>query len=394
MYIFDHVHIKGFRRLLDVNLKLNALNVVIGANGSGKTSLLDVFSLLAASASGRLKESISDLGGLDTNLTNLLAASSGKAGSMRNGKIMEFRLAMAVPGHSPIEYWIAITPQGVGYEISDETLTQKRNRPAPFKHIDARRADVRYFSQEGKKGLVRPNWDYNPTESALSQVPKMFQQPEDFRKRLASSTHYHVLDVGPRAPIRLPQPMRDAQLPGHDGEGLVSCLYTLRETFPDRFETIEATLRAGFPEFERLNFPPVAAGTLAMTWKERTSSSPFYMHQLSEGTLRFLWLVTLLQSPGLTAVTMIDEPEVSLHPELLSLLADLLREGSQRTQLIVATHADRLVRFLKPAEVLTMNVNEDGAAHATRADELDLDKWLEDYTLDEIWRMGRIGGRP
>ena len=62
--------------------------------------------------------------------------------------------------------------------------------------------------------------------------------------------------------------------------------------------------------------------------------------------------------------------------------------------MIVATHADRLIRFLKPAEVLTINVNEDGAAEVTRADELDLDKWLEEYTLDEVWRMGRIGGRP
>ncbi len=188
--------------------------------------------------------------------------------------------------------------------------------------------------------------------------------------------------------------MRDAPLPGHDGADLASCLYTLRETLPDRFETIEATLRAGFPDFERLNFPPVAAGTLAMTWKDKTSKSPFYMHQLSEGTLRFLWLVTLLQSPGLTAVTMIDEPEVSLHPELLSLLADLLREAAQRTQLIVATHADRLIRFLKPAEVVTININDEGAAELTRADELDLEKWLEEYTLDEVWRMGRIGGRP
>ena len=142
----------------------------------------------------------------------------------------------------------------------------------------------------------------------------------------------------------------------------MSCLYTLRETDPYRFETIEATLRSAFPGFERLSFPPVAAGTLAMTWKENTSKNPFYMYQLSEGTLRFLWLVTLLQSPGLTAVTLIDEPEVSLHPELLSLLADLFREASQRTQLIVATHADRLVRFLQPAEVITINVNENGAA--------------------------------
>jgi len=389
MQMFERIRVQGFRRLHDVDLKLKPLNVLIGANSSGKTSLLDVFSLLAASASGDLNKTMSDFSGVDGNLTNLNAAKSGKA------RFIAFDLSMSVPARSPIEYRIAMSPQGVTYEIADEALTQQQTpNPPPFKHIVAHHGDVRYFEQKaGKPGLVRPNWEYNPTESALSQVPKMFQEPEDFRKRLASSTHYHVLDVGRRAPVRLPQQMRDAKLPGSDGEDLVSCLYTLRETDPDRFETIEDTLRAGFPSFERLNFPPVAAGTLAMTWKDTTSKNPFYMHQLSEGTLRFLWLATLLQSPGLTAVTLIDEPEVSLHPELLSLLADLLREASQRTQLIVATHADRLVRFLKTCEVLTINVNDDGAAEMTRADELDLEQWLDEYTLDEVWRLGRMGGR-
>ena len=82
-----------------------------------------------------------------------------------------------------------------------------------------------------------------------------------------------------------------------------------------------------------------------------------------------------------------------MHPELLSLLADLFREASQRTQLIVATHADRLVKFLQPAEVVTIDVSEKGAAEFTRADELDLEKWLEEYSLDEVWRMGRMGAR-
>ena len=390
MGIFENIHIHGFRRLQDVEFKLGGLNVFIGANGSGKTSILDVFSLMAASAAGRLNETISDMGGLDSNLTNLASSHPDKA------RVMSFRLSMPVANHRPIEYRIAMTPRGAGYEIPDEMLTQVREgRAAPFKHIQATRNDIRYFEHgSGKKGLVRPNWDYDSNESALSQVPKMFQEPEDLRKRLASSTHYHVLDVGPRAPIRLPQSMRDARLPGHDGEDLVSCLYTLRETDPNGYSTVEAALRAGFPDFERLNFPPVATGTLAMTWKERTSKNPFYLHQLSEGTLRFLWLVTLLQSPGLTEITMIDEPEVSLHPELLSLLADLLREASRRTQLLVATHADRLIRFLRPEEVLTINVNEEGAGEVVRADELDLERWLSEYSLDEVWRLGRLGGRP
>jgi predicted ATPase len=109
--------------------------------------------------------------------------------------------------------------------------------------------------------------------------------------------------------------------------------------------------------------------------------------------LRFLWLATLLASPGLTALTLLDEPEVSLHPELLSLLAGLLRAAASRTQLIVATHSDRLVRFLKPAEVVVIDSTEDGMARFTWADQLDLDEWLTEYTLDEVWRMGRMGGR-
>ena len=91
---------------------------------------------------------------------------------------------------------------------------------------------------------------------------------------------------------------------------------------------------------------------------------------------------------------MIDEPEVSLHPELLSIVADMLREASAKTQLIVATHSDLLIRFLKPSEVIAVSLNDDGAAELKRADEFDLDGWLKEYNLDEVWRMGRLGARP
>jgi predicted ATPase len=117
------------------------------------------------------------------------------------------------------------------------------------------------------------------------------------------------------------------------------------------------------------------------------------MHQLSEGTLRFLWLATLLQSPGLTWLTLLDEPEVSLHPELLRLLADMMREASNRTQLVVATHSDRLIRFLQPKEIVVMDADEDGMTALKWADELDLDEWLKDYSLDELWSNGRLGAR-
>jgi predicted ATPase len=378
---FEEVTIKGFRRLGNIELELRPLSVMIGANGIGKTSVLDVFSLLASSAQGSLNAAISELGGLPALMT------------YDRAEELEFGISMDVQRYEPLRYLLRIKPQGSSYVIEEEVLSQVRQHGrGPFKHIDSYGTTIKYY-EVSQNRLIRPTWEHNPLETSLSQVPKMFQEPEEFRRRLASSTFYHVLNVEPRSPVRLPQPMRPAALPGKNGEDLVSCLFYLRETDRDRFEAIEDALHTAFPGFERLDFPPVAAGTLAMSWRDKGFSKPLYMNQLSEGMLRFLWLVTLLQSPGLTALTLIDEPEVSLHPELLSLLADLFREASRRTQLVIATHSDRLVRFLKPSEVVVIDADEDGMARLTWADKLDLDEWLAEYSLDEVWRMGRMGGR-
>jgi predicted ATPase len=378
---FGQLSVRGFRRLYDVRLSLRPLSVMIGANGTGKTSVLDVLSLLASSAQGRLGSSISDLSGLGNLLT------------CDRADELELGITMEVRGHEPLEYSLWLRPEGIAHIIREEMLSQKRKpHISPFLHINSYERDIKYYDPL-KKRLLPPSWEHNPLETSLAQVPKMFQEPEDFRRRLASSTFYHVLNVDSRSPVRLPQSMGPAPLPGKNGEDLVSCLFYLRETDRNRFEAVEDSLRAAFPRFERLDFPPVAAGTLAVAWRERGFSRPLYMHQLSEGTLRFLWLTTLLQSPGLTALTLLDEPEVSLHPELLSLLADQLREASRRTQLIVATHSDTLIRFLEPAEVVVLDSTEDGMTTLTRADELDLGQWLKEYSLDELWRNGRLGAR-
>ena len=381
MQRFLNLTVRGFRRLAEVDLELRPLTVLIGANGVGKSSLLDVLSLLANSAHGNLNAAINDMSGLAAIMTYDHASE------------VRFGISMTVPSFAPLDYSLSLRPQGNAYLVDRETLQQKNaEHKNPFLHIDSRGNDIKYFQVDQGK-LVRPTWEYNPLESSLSQVPKLFRAPEEFRHRLASSTFYHALNVEPRSPVRLPQAMRPAPLPGKNGEDLVTSLYYLREAEPDRFEAIEDSLKAAFPGFKRLDFPPVAAGTLAMTWRDSNFSKPLYMHQVSEGMLRFVWLATLLQSPGLTALTLLDEPEVSLHPELLSLLAGLLREAAQRTQIVVATHSDRLIRFLQPDEVVVMDTAEDGTSTLTWADKLNLEQWLEEYTLDELWSSGRLGAR-
>lgn len=367
--------------MLSVDFPVRPFMALIGANGVGKTSFLDAFALLSASASGKLNRTLSQFGGIANLLTR------GKS------EDISFLVNMEVPGYEPLEYCLRLEARGTGHSIPKEVLSQQRpGFSEPFTHIHSSDGDIRYYGTEEKRP-VRPDWEYNPLETSLAQVPKRFRQTEEMRRILATAAHYHILDVGPRAPVKLPQPMRPATLPGPDGEDLVPYLYSLRESDRDRFEVILDALRAAFPDFDGLGFPPVAAGMLTMTWKDRKFDKPIYMHELSEGILRFLWLVSLLQSPDLPTVTMIDEPEVSLHPELLDMLAELMREASKRTQLIVATHSDRFVRFLKPEEVVVMDIDDEGHATAAWADSMDLDEWLAEYSLDEVWRMGRMGGR-
>ena len=380
-YQLTQMNITGFKRLFSVEMEMRPLTVMIGANGVGKTSVLEVFSLLSASAKGQLKKLLSQFGGIQDILT------SDKAEAAR------FKISMERP--TPLSYSLTLNLKGMSYEIGSESLTQENpdSFASPFQYIDANRTDIRYFCPEDNK-LVRPSWEHSPFETSLFQMPKLSQTPENFRQKLADITYYsaHALNVGYHAPIRLPQKMQPATNPGHHGEELVACLFYLRETDRTRFEIIKDTLAVAFPSFERLDFPPVAAGTLAMTWKDKNFSKPLYMNQLSEGILRFLWLIALLHSPDLSAVTLIDEPEVSLHPQLLSILTDAMSEASEQTQLIVATHSERLIRFLEPEQVLVFE-QEDGLAQVKWADTLDLEAWLEEYALDELWRMGRLGGR-
>ena len=375
-YRINKFGIKGFRRLFDIDISMPPFSVIIGINGVGKTTFLDAMTLLSASASGRLNFMLSLLGGVSNILTR------------EKSEKISFSISMEIPGYEPLVYSLSLAVQGMGYTISSEILQQKlENYPAPFKYIDSADSNIRYFDID-KKELVAVNWGYNYQETSLSQVPKIFMHPEELRRILSTTVKYHAFDVSSLAPVKRPQQMWPAISPGINGESLVPYLYYLRETSKEKFEIITDTLMAAFPDFLELGFPPVAAGMLGMTWKDKNFTRPLFLNELSEGSLRFLWLVSLLQSSSLSAVTLIDEPDVSLHPNLMRILVDLMREASERTQLIIATHSDRFVRFLEPHELKIFDLDENGCTKITGAETLDLDKWLSEYRLDDLWSMG------
>jgi predicted ATPase len=387
---FSNLSVRGYRRLKSVDVPLRRLNVLIGANGVGKTSILDVFRLLSVSADRRLVASVLEAGGLRSILT---ADGSTSA--------LEFSIAYQPEAKGEITYELSLAEQGalpvvtIGNERLSQTPVDGSARPAMWIETRAGWPDY-HGDNEVRTVLTDPGYDrstYERSETALSQSPP-FSKAIVFRHMLSRvSAIYHSLDVSPRAPVKGPQRLYPTKTPGVNGEDLLSSLWTIRETDYGRYEDIENSLRAAFPSFEKLEFPPVAAGMFSLGWRDSTFTRPLYANELSEGTLRFLWLATLLQSPELPAVTLIDEPEISLHPEMLRIIAELMRDAAERTQLVVATHADRLVRFLRPEELLVCDLDESGGMTTQWADELDLKAWLEDYTLDQLWSKGILGGR-
>jgi predicted ATPase len=363
---FSGLSVSGYRRLKSVDISLRRLNVLIGANGVGKSSILDVLHLLGVSADRRLATAVLEKGGLQSILT-------------ADGRTSELSVQ------------VRYQPETAGY-ISYE-LTLKEAGALPVLSIDNERLFQSSIGELLDDAATEPDKNYHRSETALSQAPAM-GKASDFRYILAStSAIYHSLDISERAPIKTPQRLYPTRAPGANGEDLLSCLWTIRETARDNYEAIEDSLRAAFPSFERLEFPPVAAGSFSLGWRDSNFTRPLYANELSEGTLRFLWLITLLQSPGLPKITLIDEPEVSLHPELLRILTELMREASERTQLFVATHSDRFVRFLHPDELIVCDLDEGAGMTAQWAGSLDLKEWLEDYTLDQLWSKGILGGR-
>jgi predicted ATPase len=385
---FTHLHVDGYRCLVDVDLELRSLMVLIGPNASGKTSMLEVLTLLRDGAQGKLAEALSRRGGL----TEILSKGDSDRDSLRIE--IEADLESKV-GIKPIHYRLTISQMGTaGYSITRERLEwhlDAAGEPVPFIHAGP--GHVLYADPDKSGELSRPTWLYKASELALAQVPKMYREPEAFRDALAQTRFYSYLDVGHRAVIRLPQALTPTTQPGPNGENLYSTLYNLRATDSDSYQRIEDALRAAFPGFDRLEFPVVGAGQVTLAWYQEGLNDPFYPTQLSEGTLRFLWLATLMLAPDLPSITLIDEPEVSLHPELLKLLSGLMREAALHTQLVVATHSPDLIRWLEPDEVVVLD-KEGERATLTWADTLDLEEWLRRYTLADLWLMGEMGGRP
>ena len=204
---------------------------------------------------------------------------------------------------------------------------------------------------------------------------------------------YHFHDTSPSAPVMGLCNIVDNDVLQSNAANLAAFLLRMARSNPQHYAQIEETVRQVAPFFGAFVLKAVAPGQTQLLWKDRYSDLLFYPHQLSDGTLRYLRLATLLLQPKPASTLIIDEPELGLHPYAIKLLASLLHEAAGRAQLIVSTQASLLVDELTPEQVIVVN-HHDGETIFERQNSTKLHDWLKEYTLGQLWEKNELGGVP
>ncbi|MFY0582700.1 AAA family ATPase [Cystobacter fuscus] len=357
-------------------IPLRELNVIIGPNGSGKSNLIEALGLLAATPRS-VGDAIRAGGGIEE-----WSWKGDRKGTKPS-------LEATIQGRLQLRYSLALDPSGpfLGWAQLEERIEHTSGAELYFGAVNG----LPHLLQQGVLRGVNAH-EFNPTESVLSQRQDPNIYPELFLLAgLFRSIHfYRDWTFGRAFPSRVPQP---ADLPNdylmEDARNLGLMLNRIRRS-PEAKQSLLSHLRLlyeGIHDFD----VSVHGGTVQVFLHENTwviSAS-----RLSDGTLRWLGLLTILLNPAPHSVVCIEEPEIGLHPDLMPSLAKLLREASERMQLVVTTHSDALVDALTstPESVLVCEKHQGGTV-MRRCEREELSEWLDKYTMGQLWRRGELGG--
>ncbi|MDE0183888.1 MAG: AAA family ATPase [Candidatus Poribacteria bacterium] len=364
MSAIDWITVKGLRSIKSIEkLELRPINVLIGPNGAGKSNLLHVFSLLNAISDGQFQNYISRSGGANRVL-----------------------------------YFGAGTTQHLTIHISFEN--EKYRYEIKF---DADDFDGMYPSDENAAYWDKercPNQPYKEPligragEAGIRIPHRRSQAISGVRSHLMRWRVYHFHDTSSTSPLRTISYQSDNRCLRADGSNLASLLFRLREKHENYYDLILRTVRLVVPFFV-LELFTLKRDKIRLEWRHDGNDNYFDAHSLSDATLRFIALATLLLQPRRLRPTVIllDEPELGLHPSTIAILASLIKQASVETQIVLATQSSLLLDHFDPDDVLVTNRVE-GATQFTRLEGEKLKNWLKDYRLGELWEKNHFGGRP
>jgi predicted ATPase len=358
----DRFVIKGFKSIAAADVTLRSLNVMIGANGAGKSNLIAAFGLLKEVVDQHLQLAVARRGGASPLLHN----------GPKHTATMRFELHF---GRN-------------GYEAD----------------LGAAEGDALFFEREScwfqGEGFAKPytvplGAGHRESRLAEEAQHKPGRTPDHVLATLRSWSIYHFHDTSRSAPVKQRGKIDDNASLRPDAANLAAFLYLLRTTEPPAYRRIVAAIRQVAPFFDDfdLRADPLSEGTIQLEWREHGSDTYFNAHALSDGTLRFVCLATLLLQPRPPSLVLLDEPELGLHPFAIAQLAAMLQSAATKTQLLVGTQSVTLMNQLEPDDIVMVD-RANGASSFRRIGAQEIASWAEDYVLGELWEKNVFGGRP
>ncbi len=181
----------------------------------------------------------------------------------------------------------------------------------------------------------------------------------------------------------------------HDGSNLAAYLYRLQLNEPQSFKMIAGVIKSIAPYFKhfKLRENPNRPGFISLEWEEKDSDTYLDAYSFSDGTLRFIALTTLLMQPNLPDTIIIDEPELGLHPSAINKLAAMVHSAAQKKQIVLATQSVNLVNCFNADDIIVVD-HKDKQTVFSHLDKDNLDLWLDEYSIGDIWEKNIIGGQP
>lgn len=377
------IHIQNFKSIEQLDLQLEPLNILIGSNGAGKSNFVSAFRFLEKLISGQLSEYIFHAGGINAFLFNGFEVS--------NSLYIGLELGQKNSGYSNT-YIFRIASDGERHFFQGEKVGfwNKGQYSKPLE------SDLMALANGKNNEAIITKWkEFAKNFSAdtlniISYVEKYLNKLKVF--------HFH--DTSDNAQVKLPQDIEDVYFLKNEAENLAPFLMHLREKHYATYYQIVESVRLVYPQFHdfELEESPFAKGKVVLRWRESTSGQIFHARQISDGTLRFICLATLLLQPkGSTYVPptiLLDEPELGLHPFAIQVLADLINKAIQNRQVIIATQSVNLINYFTPNDLIVVERDASGASHFYRKRDEDFEQWLEDYSLGQLWENNFLGGRP
>ena len=388
------LEIEGFRSLANVVWEPSDLNVLVGPNASGKSNVLRLLEMLSASATGRLSKYVQAEGGIEPIVWD--GRTDAITIRMKTSPIDPIRTS-----RDDLTYQVVMERLGrtsvyrVNYELlGNFYYVEKGAKDQPFKFLERDYRHAIVFDKEERQ-LVAPPESVPEDETLLSAAAGPFVANDvapRFQKQVASWRIHHDLNTQRGAAIRQPSVARAETVVDQDGQNLINVLHTLYTGSRDFKHEVDSAMKAAFgEEYEELVFPPAADQRIQLRLRWKSLQREQSAADLSDGTLRFLFLLAVFANPTPPSLLAIDEPELGLHPSMLPIVAEYARDAATRTQVVLTTHSPSFLdAFGSNAPNTTVVDWKNGKTSLRVRTGEDLSYWLKEYTLGELYRSGEL----